>query len=520
MNQTDAPLLTGVDLSQTAPLTLPWTLDPWGRMRPPLSQEAMQMSAELASAAYAMAIEPWIAAGWREVTIQVDGELTTLPPDNPLSAAWRKYWVRARIRQVSPLGQVLGALRLRGSGTTGKAVVMLHPAPEGRYVVAVGFMGTGTRFYDWFSNFRMTTQEGMHRGFLELARQFEGNEEKIEFPETAEELGLERLTLGTILRDLCSPNSRFTLWLCGHSQGAAVMQVYAHLKLHETGIVPENLLGYGFASPSVMTGDAVRDPSAYPLYHILNSDDLVPRCGAAVHLGLCLQVQSTEKMRKICYNWKRDEQAIQVRMAIRPVLWKMVDTPSCIIGGMALLMVLGRVNGAELLKLLGLGGFLPLDRVLERADAEEFVRSLNQRVETAYESLTGAPVDKASVDAEAEVMQGIIDRFGLVAFVEAAKELMMCPHCMSPQPEKGFVGTYFYIVMEETEGMMPFIWRAGVPPCRMTVEELPHGLMVQGIHNRHVPKTERRKHLMHHVRQNPRARALTLVEKQRSTRKK
>ena len=37
-----------------------------------------------------MAIEPWVEAGWRDVTIQVDGELTALPPNNPLSAEWRE----------------------------------------------------------------------------------------------------------------------------------------------------------------------------------------------------------------------------------------------------------------------------------------------------------------------------------------------------------------------------------------------------------------------------------------------
>ena len=369
--------LTGVDLSQTASLLLPWTHDPWGKLRPPLSEEALCMSAELASAAYGMAIEPWVEAGWRDVTIQVDGELTALPPNNPLSAEWRKYWVRARLKPVSALGQMLGALRLSSSNnTTGKAVVMLHPALDGRYVVAVGFMGTGSRFYDWFSNFRMTTQDGMHRGFLELARQFEANEEKISFPETAEELGLEKLTLRDILQNMRSPNSRFVLWGCGHSQGAAMMQVYAHLKMNETGISARNLIGYGFASPTVMAGRAVRDPSAYPLYNILNSDDLVPHCGAAVHLGMCLKYQATENLRKSCYNWKRDEKSVQARLAIRPVLWKMVDTPTCIIGGMALLMALGRVSGADFLKMLGLGGFLPLDRALEKTSHKPLLPSV------------------------------------------------------------------------------------------------------------------------------------------------
>lgn len=491
-------LVTGVDLSQTGPLLLPWTLDPWGRKRPPLSQEALWMSAELASATYGMAIEPWIEAGWRDVTIQVDGELTALPPDNPLSAAWRKYWVRARIRQVNPLGQVLGALRVRGGGTTGKAVVMLHPAPDGRYVVAVGFMGTGTRFYDWFSNFRMTTQDGTHRGFLELARQFEGNEEKIEFPETAEELGLERLTLGMILRDMQSPNSRFHLWLCGHSQGAALMQVYAYLKLRDNGICPQKLLGYGFASPTVMTGASVRDPSAYPLYHVLNSDDLVPRCGAQVHLGLCLHMEATPEMRKACYPWKRDEASVAVRLALRPTLWRMTDTPSCIIGGLGLLTVLGRLGNAELVKLLGGSGFLPLDRVLEKAEAVDFLRGLKQRVAVAYESVTGHMLDMLAVEAEAYRLQVIIDRYGLHPFMEAALDMMTCPHSLTPHPKEGYIGTYFYQVMEEMQQAQPFIWRAGETPCRMYARDLAHGVGMAQTHcicNRRLPKAERRVHL-------------------------
>lgn len=491
--------LTGVDLSQTASLLLPWTHDPWGKLRPPLSEEALCMSAELASAAYGMAIEPWVEAGWRDVTIQVDGELTALPPNNPLSAEWRKYWVRARLKPVSALGQMLGALRLSSSNnTTGKAVVMLHPALDGRYVVAVGFMGTGSRFYDWFSNFRMTTQNGMHRGFLELARQFEANEEKISFPETAEELGLEKLTLRDILQNMRSPNSRFVLWVCGHSQGAAMMQVYAHLKMNETGISARNLIGYGFASPTVMAGRAVHDPSAYPLYNVLNSDDLVPHCGAAVHLGMCLKYQATENLRKSCYNWKRDEKSVQARLAIRPVLWKMVDTPTCIIGGMALLMALGRVSGADFLKMLGLGGFLPLDRALEKADAEDFVRGLNQKAAAAYESVTGHPIDMGQVSDEANAMQRIIDHFGLLSFIDAAKALMTCPHYMMAHPEEGYIGTYFYIVMNGIQDFVPFIWRSGDPPRRMTVEQLPHDMVTQdmpGLYNRRLQKPDRRKHL-------------------------
>ena len=42
--------VTGVNLEHMTPLMLPWTQDPWGEMRPPVSVEAMRMSAELAAA--------------------------------------------------------------------------------------------------------------------------------------------------------------------------------------------------------------------------------------------------------------------------------------------------------------------------------------------------------------------------------------------------------------------------------------------------------------------------------------
>lgn len=49
---------TGVPLGDVTPLLLPWARDPWGALRPPVSVEAMRLSAELAAATYHMDIEP------------------------------------------------------------------------------------------------------------------------------------------------------------------------------------------------------------------------------------------------------------------------------------------------------------------------------------------------------------------------------------------------------------------------------------------------------------------------------
>ena len=103
-----------VELGNVAPLTVRWVSDPWGKLRPPLSVEAVQMSARLAAATYHMEVDPWLQAGWRDVTIQVDGALTD-GIESPsgeknavqrLAAAWKLHRVRQRIRQRNPLGQV------------------------------------------------------------------------------------------------------------------------------------------------------------------------------------------------------------------------------------------------------------------------------------------------------------------------------------------------------------------------------------------------------------------------------
>lgn len=66
----------------------------------------------------------------------------------------------------------------------------------------------------------MNSQDGIHKGFLQLARQFEGNEERILFPQTARELGVEKWTLGNILEEATHQKSRFTLWITGTARAA------------------------------------------------------------------------------------------------------------------------------------------------------------------------------------------------------------------------------------------------------------------------------------------------------------
>lgn len=457
-----------IDLGNVAPLMLPWAEDAWGGGRPPVSVEAARLSAELAGTAYSMELEPWLRAGWRDATIQVDGELTPVrPQEGWLPRKIRKHRVQARLHQHGPLGQVLGTLRQVGQSDTGKALVMAHPAPDGRWVVAIGFMGTGTRFYDWISNLKMISQEGVHLGFSQLTRQFENNEDRINFPETARELGLERLTLRDILRDMQHPNSRFLLWMAGHSQGGALMQVYTHRKMREDGVLARHIVGYGFASPSVMMGTAVEQPAAYPLYHIHNGDDVVPRCGAQVHLGVCLHYPTDDALRRRCYPWPGDELSLRARARVAPILRRMTDTAACIESAVACLNVMAQSPTAEMLSALGLAESSTLGRIAAAADVDGLLRSARRHAATAYQSITGQALDQARVaDFEADIREAVA-AVGLRAFGTALKQMTGAPHTIAARLPGGCVGPYRYIVNEGMDRLIPTCWQAGSPPVRL-----------------------------------------------------
>ena len=461
-----------IDLSNVAPLMAAWTGDPWGKLRPPVSVEAVEMSALLAQATYRMDVDAWVAKGWRDVTLQVDGDLTDgVEPGEKngmqrLASAWKMFRVRQKIRGGNPLGEVMGALRQREKSDTGKAVVMIHPAGLGRYVVAISFMGTGERLYDWLSNFRMTAEEGAHKGFLQLTRQFEDNEAEIDFPETARELGLEKLTLRHVLEEMRHPNSRFVLWLSGHSQGAAVMQLYAHHKMVEDGVLPRNLVGYGFASPTVMSGLAVDDPSAYPLYHVQNTEDIVTRVGAQVHLGVCLMYRAGADLRGCCYGWSTDPAACNNRQLVARVFRHMQDTPTCIETTMAYLNVLASFKPEDMTEALGaLGVYAPVKKLMNAADqrVDNLLRTAQQHMAATHVSIAGKPVDMQRVaEIQAEITE-IVNHIGLKAFTNAQMELMGQPHRLNMQ-ESGRISPYMYIARHGVEQLIPAIWCSGRPP--------------------------------------------------------
>lgn len=465
--------ITGCDLSELTSLSEPFVRDPFDRLRPPFSREAAELSLELASMAYTLDLDPWAEAGWNDFSIQIDDTLQsglthgTSADGERMRALINALKVRrakAALRERNPVSQVMSALRQRERSDTIKAVCMMHPLPEGRFLLAIGFMGTGKRFYDWISNFRFTTEEGFHKGFYQLCTYFEQGAESIVFPATAQALGLEKLTLGEVLSEMKSLSSRFRLWMAGHSQGGAVMQVFCHRLMTDWGVLAQNMTGYGFASPTVATGRLVHDPAAYPLYHILNSDDMVPRMGALLHLGLCLEYPADDDFRDRCYDLSPLPADVAARLALAPYQRAMVDTPTILMYGTAFFQCLAEEKGEEgLASLLDRKWAVPaVDRMLQAAGgkAMTLLDRLIENAQNGHAALTGQPMDEQALAALRDRMRPVVHAFPFRRLMGAVLAYCMPPHHLVHRQQDG---AYAVIVKDGLKRLRPFVW---VNPAR------------------------------------------------------
>ncbi|MBR0408648.1 MAG: hypothetical protein IJI53_11470 [Clostridia bacterium] len=465
---------TKCDLENLNPLCMPWQeMD--GLLQPMFSQDTALLSLELASTAYSMDTVPWQKAGWRDFSYQVDNTLLTGSNVNNENAGlidevvsdYYQQLAKMRLNRQNPFSQIMGSLRQRKESDTGKAVVMLHPLLGGQYMVAIGFMGTGKRVYDWFSNFRVTPRESMHEGFLQLSKQFEMNCDAILFPETARELGLEKLTLSDILAECRKPFSRFRVWMAGHSQGGAIMQLFAYFAIQK-GLLRQNMLGYSFASPSVVYDHPPCELSTFPLCHIISADDMFPRTGAALHFGRCRVFYPDERMRKRCYGAAWESEAFRAMLAMTR---NVTDTGGAFLILLGLLRAMEQMTQEESMLLLNsmVGSLLP-EKLLTAVSGrgEDLLRAVRQKVGQGYALATGneEPPEHV-VSALCGRLLGLIKAHGAKAFSKAFISAVALPHKLRGSADENALASYQYIVTERFDELRSKVWYA--PASRMEI---------------------------------------------------
>lgn len=481
MNAKPCGPITGCNLSRLESLDRPFETDDFGYLRPVFSREETLLSLELAAMTYTLSVEPWMAAGWDDFSIQVDDQLQSglVVPHSASGQRMRdimnnlRMWrMKVALRERNPISQVMSALRQRERSDTIKAVCMMHPLPGGRWLAAIGFMGTGKRFYDWFSNMRFTTEGGFHKGFHQLCDCFESGLEDIVFPRTARALELGRLTLGDVLQELRSPNSRFKLWMAGHSQGSAVMQIFTHRLLTDWQVLPQNVAGYGFASPTVATGQDVADLAAYPLMHLLNSDDVVTRAGANAHLGLCLEYPAGDALRQAVYDLSPLPADVEARHMLQPFYEALTDTPSILLHMSALLVCLAQEKGEDGLdSLMSRRWAIPMvDRMLLQAGgkAMNLLNAVLKNAREGYRDLTGHPMDSKALSQLCDRFRPVVRALPVRRLMAALASLMMPPHHINHEPDHTHAA-YVWITQNGLDSLRPFVWQIrqqGLPQRR------------------------------------------------------
>ncbi|MBP3542309.1 MAG: hypothetical protein J6K72_10955 [Clostridia bacterium] len=449
--------VTGCPLSQLSSLTQPFTRDPFYRLRPGFSADAARLSLELAELSYRLDLAPWQQAGWNDFSIQVDNTVhsgLTFTDDGfqGLMNQLRVTWAKATIIDQNPVGQILSARRQKERSDTLKALCMMHPREDGGYLLAIGFMGTGKRLLDWFSNLRITTEEGFHKGFYQLCTHFEQSLDKIVFPVTARALGLESLTLRQVLQEMRSMSGRFRLWMAGHSQGSAVMQVFAHRLIYHYGVLPQNMLGYGFASPTVATGRLVCDPACYPLCHILNSDDIVPKVGALVHLGMGLEYPADEALRSAAYLTRPDP---VVFPKLLPFLRGMEDGPSTMERGWAVLSALRALtDDTPSADRRGVQALFDQAMTYAGKTAAGWLDAAILYLERSYREMTGRPMPETRTDLLLQARR-IAGDISLRSLMDACWDIAVPPHLII---HRGQDGAYAWLVKHGLNRLRPFIW--------------------------------------------------------------
>lgn len=449
---------TQIDLSDTG------FLDPRTRDTRYPNREAARFALELSALSYDFEVGPWLEAGWTDISIQADerlmgGVAAPALAERPIYQRMLNEWVpRAARRHISSAGtirQIRGLVWKSTPMRTGKAITMIRPIGGRRFAVIIGFMGTGKRRMDWEVNFRFSHPEGFHAGFLANTLQFEENSEKITFDQTAALLGLKSLTLKDILEEAKQPDSRFTIFATGHSQGAAILQVWLYRQMQE-GLLPGNILGYGFASPSVAAADIQGLPEDFPLFHILNSDDTFTKIGLFRHIGQGYVYEADDSFRKFCYQGQETD---EIFMRLLERFRAFTGTQDAILFALAFLQALALRPMEDIQGVLGvLAGGSIAERLILRRDepVTGLLRLFNRLLRSNYQNAMQEAPREEQIAALAGAIEKEMDEFGAERFARTIFKVLGVPHTLVFRARSlPGLAPYSYMVIRGFEELRP-----------------------------------------------------------------
>lgn len=285
---------------------------------------------------------------------------------------------------------------------------------------------------------------------MDLCRQFEDNSRRISFEQTARLLDRPQLTLADVLLECRREDSRFLLFLAGHSQGAAVLQLWLHRQL-EAGLLPRLALGYGFAPPSV----SARPLGArYPIFHFINSDDIVPRVGLFHHIGQAYVYHADEAFRAFCYQGRDTDPLFMHLLGRMEAFQGTQDALSFLMSYILALSAMPQAEVAEAVALIA-GAGIAERLVLKRDEPLEGVLRLMRRLLWRnYEAAMGRPVDEERCATLAHELMPEIRAHGAENYTRMMMQVMGVPHALVfREPLTPGLAPYAYMVLRGYQEM-------------------------------------------------------------------
>lgn len=424
-----------------------------------LSRQAARFGLELAQLAYDFQTEPWLMAGWTDIAIQVDQRLLTgVRQDDEgmfqsLYNAFLPRLAKGLAMVANPISEIKALTQPELPQDTGKAVTLLRQQKDGGFVVAIAFMGTGRRGQDWAGNLRLDHGDGFHEGFSHLARQFELNMENILFPSAAKALGLPSLSLQQVFEEASRQGSRFQIILAGHSQGAAVCQVFAHRCIKE-GLLPGNLAGLCYASPKVSVGLGEQD-CKIPLQHFLIDKDLVTRVGLSQHLGSCYILETDQAFQEAIYGKRLQDPLFQ---SILSLLDQVQDTAGGLLLGLAYLDVLQTRPAQTAASTLGLfiEAFFRELPSLPEDWAKSILSYSRKSMDGFYVKVQGFSPDPEAIKKDRAAVEILVQQHGAYRFTEALLSAMILSHNLVARGlGQSDMAAYSYLVVRAFDQLQP-----------------------------------------------------------------
>lgn len=448
---------TGCDLGDLTALTLPWQIEN-GQPRPRFSRSAALLSLELAKASYELEEDRWVQAGWRDILYRGTEIAASSEEHGGSGLGGMVQNIFHKLRQ-----NVSATLRNKEEKKLDKALFMAHPLPDGRVVIAVGLMGTEMKLSDWAVNLRVDNENGMHQGFSSAADRLMESLGSIRFRDTAKQLGLPSLTLADVVEECRAPGSRFMLWLSGHSQGAAVMQLFA-LRLVRGGVLPRYMIGYGFASPRVLYEGYSGDITDFPVFHILNRDDTVPKVGALLHIGRCQLYTPDEQARRVWFSEDWEDENFRRLFFLASRIHSTADSMVFLI---ALLKTLHGIPDEEALAAFSenLSRYLP-DKFsgMLSGRIRNMLDSLQNKAQQTYLTVSeGKPMPEIRVRLLTHRLSLENSRMGAFSFLRRVMRIFTAPHHLAEEEKGKLAPSYALIVTRQFYALRPCLSGDDVP---------------------------------------------------------